>query len=133
MLGTLGSGIRFGGHDFSQPQLLPPPSPSGFLDLPGLYAVLVSDAGWRPRPFRPLYFGESDCVWGRATAAHEKYASWRAEAGMIAPLYRALCLLPGWTRSQRQTAESALIAEYNPRCNERLSVSLAALLSVRSR
>ena len=130
--GFSGMGIRFGGHDFSEPQLLPLASPRG-LESRGLYVILVHDVGWKPQPFRPLYFGESDAIWCRATAAHENYASWRAEAGLIAPLYRALRFLPGWTRFERQAAESALISEYNPPCNKRLSWSLAGLFGVRSR
>jgi hypothetical protein len=127
------TGIRFGAYQFSEPELLPEKACASFLDLQGLYVVLVADAGWRPRQFRPLYFGESDGIWMRATGNHENAESWRRQAGLFAPLYRALCPLPGWTRQQRQTAESALIAEFKTPCNERLSVSLAALLGVRSR
>lgn len=126
-------GIRFGAHHFSEPELLPQKGSASFLDPQGLYVVLAADAGWGPRPFRPLYFGESDGIWSRATGDHENAESWRRQAGLFAPLYRALCPLPGWTRRQRQAAESALIAEFKTPCNERLSVSLAALLGVRSR
>ena len=73
------SGIRFGGHLFSEPAPLPPSGAASLLDLPGLYVVLVRDPGWDPRPFRPLYFGESQGVWGRATAAHEKCGDWRRD------------------------------------------------------
>ena len=131
MLGAAGGGIRFGNNHFSALALLPWTSQPRIAELPGLYVVLAYDSNWTPRPFRPLYFGESHDPWGRANAEHEKYESWRAAAGVIAPLYRGLCLLPGSTRSQRQAAESALIAEYSPPCNERLSVSLGALLGVR--
>lgn len=120
--------VRFGRYNFSEPQLLPQTCTSRLLILPGVYVVLVYDIGWRPQPFRPLYFGESDDLWSRTTAAHEKSASWREHAGTSTPLYRAFCPLPGSTRSERQAAESALIAQYNPPCNERLSVSLAWLL-----
>lgn len=126
----VGTGITFGGYNFSEPQLLPVASSPRFADLPGLYVILVRDVGWSPRPFRPLYFGESAAVLSRATVAHEKYPSWRTEAGLFVPVYRALCSLPGWTRSERKVAESALISEYNPPCNDRLSTSLAGVLGV---
>ena len=61
--------IRFGERYFSYPEELPTrgvlPFPSGG---PGLYAVIAYDPGWRPLPFRPLYFGESEDIWSRATA-----------------------------------------------------------------
>ena len=120
--------IRFGPYIFSEPQLLPQARTFQSIVLPGVYVVLVFDAFWGPRPFRPLYFGESGDLWSRTTAAHEKSGSWRLHAGMFALLYRAFCPLPGSTQSQRQAAESALVAQYNPPCNERLSVSLASLL-----
>lgn len=126
--GIAGTGIRFGGYNFSEPQLLPVASSRGLLDWPGLYVILMRDGRWTPRPFQPLYFGESDSAWSRANADHENYPSWRARAGLIAPLYRAVCMMPGQTRSERQAAESILISTYNPPCNERLSVSLTSLL-----
>jgi hypothetical protein len=95
--------------------------------MPGLYVVLVRDSACSPRPFRPLYFGESQEVWTRASAAHEKCGDWRRAAGFLTPLYRSVCLLPGWTLSQRRAAESALIATYGTTCNERLSIDFGAL------
>lgn len=127
------TGIKFGGHLFSEPALLPKSGASQLLDLPGLYAVLVRDPAWGPRPFRPLYFGESQGVWTRVTAAHEKCVDWRRVAGPLAPLYRSVCLLPGWNSSERRMAESALVTAYTPPCNERLSVSLGTLLGLRAR
>jgi len=124
------SGIRFGDLVFSEPTLLPDTCLAGIFDQPGLYVVLVHDSNWQPRPFRPLYFGESDGVWQRATGAHENCDSWRARGGLFEPVYRALCPLPGWTRVQRQLAESALISAYQPPCNDRLSRSLGALTGV---
>ena len=127
---TTPTGIRFADLWFSEPVLLPDGCVSGMFDQPGLYVVLVRDQSWRPRPFRPLYFGESEGVWQRATSAHENCKSWRAQAGPFQPVYRALCPLPGWTRAQRQLAESALIATFQPPCNDRLSRSLAVLAGV---
>ena len=127
------TGIRFGAHTFSEPSLLPQAGAGHLLDFAGLYVVLVRDPAWGPRPFRPLYFGESQGVAARVTAAHEKWPDWRREAGILTPLYKAVCLLPGWSPAQRRRAESALIAEYIPPCNERLSASISALLRLGSR
>ena len=120
------NGIYFGGYGFSEPQVMPlsPMFGDCLADQGGLYTILVFDAKSTPRPYRPLYFGESDGICTRATGTHEKYLSWLEEVGTFSTLYRALCFLPMWTRSQRQQAESALIAEYNPPCNERLSAAL---------
>jgi hypothetical protein len=122
--------IRFGDWTFSFPE---PLMGNGFLALvglesPGLYVVLAYDAGWQPLPYRPLYFGESDKTWSRATPSHENYESWKREAGS-ATLYRAFHHMTGSTRAERQARESALIARYNPPCNQRLSFNLGGLLA----
>ena len=125
------TGINFGGYGFSEPEPLPAATIAyrPQQDSIGLYAIVVFEARCNPRPYRPIYFGESSGIVSRATSSHENYSSWAAEAGPFTALYRAFCSLPGWTRMQRQRAESALIAEYNPPCNERLSVSLSRLLA----
>jgi hypothetical protein len=81
-------------------------------------------------PYRPLYFGESDSIWGRATPSHEKHASWSREAGTTA-LYLAFHHMTGSTRAQRQAVESSLIARYSTPCNERLSFNLEGLFGGR--
>ena len=120
--------IRFGTYDFSNLQLLPHAYPYQPLDLPGVYVILVFDDQWRPKPYRPLYVGESEDLWNRTTIAHEKYVWWQVHAGTVTSLYRAFYPLLASTRSQRLAVESTLIAQYNPPCNERFSVSLASLL-----
>ncbi|HYR43806.1 MAG TPA: hypothetical protein VER98_12325, partial [Terriglobia bacterium] len=42
----------------------------------GLYAILVADNSWKPRFFRPLYFGESENLAERPTTSHEHYRDW---------------------------------------------------------
>jgi hypothetical protein len=117
--------IRFGDWVFLSPELLTGNTFLGLggLESPGLYVVLAYDAGWRPLPYRPLYFGESDKMWSRATTSHENYESWKCESGTTT-LYRAVHRVTGSTRIQRQARESALIAHYNPPCNQRLSFNL---------
>jgi hypothetical protein len=124
--------IKFNDYTFSEPTALP--ASSAFIETiagqPGVYAVLVFDPTCTPRPYRPVYFGESDNIHGRAAGTHENHSSWRAEAGTNAPLYRALCPLPGLTKTQRQQVESVLIAEYSTPCNRKLSFAFARLLGV---
>jgi hypothetical protein len=122
--------IGFGDRLFSFPEPLGDAGLLAGLESPGVYVVLAYDATWQPLPYRPLYFGESDRIWSRATASHENYASWKREAGTAA-LYRAFHHMTGSTRAQRQAVESSLIARYNTPCNERLSFSLEGLLGGR--
>jgi hypothetical protein len=125
--------IKFNDYTFSEPIVLP--ANSTFMDTvaaqPGLYVVLVYDPRCTPRPFRALYFGESDNINGRACGTHENHSSWCAEAGTSTPLYRALCPLPGLTKSQRQQVESLLIANYATPCNQKLSFDFDRLLGVK--
>ena len=119
------SSIRFGDWIFSAPEPVTSNALLGLggLESPGLYVVMAYDPGWRPLPYRPLYFGESERIWNRATASHENYVSWKREASTTT-LYRAFHYMTGSTRAQRQARESSLIAHYNPPCNQRLSFDL---------
>ena len=121
-------GIVFGGRRFSEPHPIPVTAVAGLPDQAGLYVVLAPDATWGPRPFRPIYFGESGEIWLRSTAGHEKWSAWVDRCG-VQGVYRSLHPMPGSTRRERQAAESALISAYNTPCNDRVSVSLAALLA----
>ena len=91
--------VCFGDSIFTPPEVM---TSAGLLGLwglegPGLYVVIAYDATWRPLPYRPLYFGESENVWRRATPAHENHASWQRIAGS-ATLYRAFHHIPRSTR-----------------------------------
>ena len=124
-------GIKFSDALFTEPESFPSPlaaSLSSFIQQEGLYAILTDDPGQRPRPFRLLYIGESENVRGRAAASHECCDSWRQAAGTLGRLYRAFHAMPGSTQRQRQLLESAIMAAYNPPCNQKLSFGLAALL-----
>ena len=117
--------IRFGDCIFSAPELVTSNTLIGIggIESPGLYVVMAYDPWWTPLPYRPLYFGESDKIWNRATPSHENYESWKRQAG-TATLYRAFHHMTESTRGQRQARESALIAHYNTPCNQRLSFDL---------
>jgi hypothetical protein len=117
-------GIKFGEWLFSEPEVLPAsPGLAGFLNHEGVYAILTDDASCRPRPFRVLYFGETENLWARATSEHENFPAWRREIGLYGKLYRAFHLMPASSQPRRQMVESALIEAYNPPCNKRLSFS----------
>jgi len=127
------NGIIFGGFSFSEPTFLPstPTAVDVFLGQSGLYVILVYDPSCTPRPFRVLYFGESENIQMRATGTHENFSHWRAQAGPIAQIYRALCPLFSSTKLERQQVESSLIAKYTPPCNERLSFDFVRLFGTK--
>jgi hypothetical protein len=83
----------------------------------GLYAVLVADGSATPRPFRALYFGESETIDKRASSSHEKYGDWCAAAGGEDKLYVAYCWMIGSTKDERTSVEAGLIERYHPVCN----------------
>ncbi|MEW5902122.1 MAG: hypothetical protein AB1715_11720, partial [Acidobacteriota bacterium] len=84
----------------------------------GLYAILVPDPGATPRPFRPIYFGESEDISDQSFInKHPKYPCWINEAGDVSKLYIAVYHMPFSTREQRLAVESSLISEYRPVCN----------------
>ena len=63
-------GIRFNNRIFREPvplSLALAPVSSG------IYAILVADASWRPRPFRVIYFGECHNFSQRVTGDHEHF------------------------------------------------------------
>ncbi len=127
------TGIKFGNHSFSEPEALPV-APSHFSKLaaqPGLYVILVFDERCSPRSYRAIYFGESDNIEARATGTHENHSSWCAEAGTGRQLYRAVSPMPGANKTQRQQAESLLIAEYGTPCNQKLSYDFGRLFGLR--
>ncbi len=127
------NGINFGGYSFSEPAILPP-TPTAvdiFLGQSGLYAILVYDPSYTPRPFRVLYFGESENIQTRATGTHENLSRWRTQAGPVTQIYRSLCPLSSATKLERQQVESALIANYTPPCNERLSFDFTRLFGAK--
>ena len=114
---------------FSEPALIGGLfSPNKLLGGPGVYAILTVDPDVKPRPFRVLYFGESEDIGSRATSTHESYSSWQREAGPNGKLYRALYWMLESTQKQRQVVESTLIEAYTPPCNQRLSFDFSKLV-----
>ena len=107
------TGINFGGLSFSEPTLLNkcfPPAQAG------LYAILILDVRFGPRPYRSIYFGQAEDLSERVNASHEKYPCWRGKAG-AAGLYASFCPLYSSTKLARQVLEANLIKQYQPACN----------------
>lgn len=116
--------IRFGHHEFNGPFTFPP---MFLLPAPGIYAVLVQDPGWTPRPFRPLYIGQSIDLHGRLSVQHEKYPDWMREARGLA-LHYAYFTTTLWTDKQRKDVEAELIAWYDPPCNKQYRAFAPSIL-----
>jgi hypothetical protein len=84
---------------------------------PGVYAILVIDGTWRPRPYRPIYFGKAGNLASRLVPSHEKYDEWCRVAGGAGKLYIAYHLVPD-TDWERAAVEEDLIKHYAPQCND---------------
>jgi hypothetical protein len=102
--------INWGGYRFTRPipfHSLPPPPMSG------VYAVSTDGPSWKPFPYEPLYFGETDNLYRRCGRSHELYNEWVRRAGS-----RSLFLSVLFAGEQdRLRIERELITKYNPPCN----------------
>ncbi len=106
-----GSLVRFSEPMHFRSMIPPPPSP-------GVYVVLVRDAIWGPRPFKPIYFGKAASFSARVTTSHENYSDWCRAALGAGNLYVSLCWMSSSTDSQRSLLETSLINRYQPECNK---------------
>lgn len=108
--------IKYGSYVFDEPVLFALWSPP---NRTGLYAILIPDKSFRPKPFRVIYFGESGNLSERGFfKSHNKYSCWIREAGSEENLYIAIYLMPDSTPSQRKFIEKLLITQYKPVCNQ---------------
>ena len=105
------SGIRFNDCFFGEPipvtNWTPPRCAS-------LYAILVADANWAPRPFQPVYFGELGNNTPLVTVQRE--VTTLAPAPRPEALFVAVLPLPFSTTGQRWILRNELIWAYNPPC-----------------
>ena len=114
------SGIFFGRDNggqvqFSEPHrfpysLTPPP-------FEALYAILVADNGCRPRPYRPIYFGQTGNMSNRPTLSHEHFDDWCRVANGRENLFVSYAWMIGSSEAERTNIEEGLIKRYNPVCN----------------
>lgn len=117
-------GIYFRDRRFSEPL---PFHSAITIPTQGIYAILVRDESFTPRPFQVLYFGESDRIARRVTAQHESYGAWVGQA-RGAELYVAFYNTAGTPSRQRKELEKLLTQDYNPPCNERKADSSCSML-----
>lgn len=111
-------GIRFKDTNFSEPA----PFGQSWLPMwPGIYAIAVPDIGWKPRPYRVIYFGKAEVLSSRVISSHENHGKWCAAAGGANRLYVAYHLMMGTNDGQRTALEKSLIEHYAPQCNDRLN------------
>ncbi len=103
------AGIRFNDCFFSEPMRLSDWTPPR---CAGLFAILVADRNWAPKPFEALYFGEfgNNAPPGAAIADC---------AGLIAEAWNSMLLvsvlpLPFSTTAQRLALRSELAGAYHP-------------------
>jgi hypothetical protein len=104
------SGIRFNDCFFGEPVPFANWRPPGCASL---YAILVTDPNWAPRPFQPLYFGEfgNNSSVGAVQREVSKLIPARQET-----LFIAVLPLPFSTTGQRWILRNELIWAYNPPC-----------------
>jgi hypothetical protein len=105
------SGIRFNDCFFGEPVPFANWTPPGCASL---YAILVTDPNWAPRPFQPLYFGE----FGNNTSltAAQREITNLVPAPRRETLFIAVLPLPFSTTGQRWLVRNELIWAYNPPC-----------------
>ncbi len=116
-------GLGFQHWRFSEPTAF---NTASLPACPGIYAVLVIDGAWGPRPYRPLYFGKAENLATRVSSSHENYREWRRASNGFGALYVAYHRLPGINARQRSIIEESLIRHYSPECNRTFN-SLAGL------
>jgi hypothetical protein len=93
----------------------------GLAPDPGIYAIVVGDNSASPRPFRVLYFGESENITERVTTAHEHYEDWCQAGGGAHNLRVAYNFMFASSKAERISTESGLIGYYRPVCNRQFN------------
>ena len=100
-------GIRFNDYHFTEPTRLTD------LTVPkyaGLFAVLVKDTNWAPKPYQPLYFGE----FGNNTPEVLLPRNYGFRGEHDAELFVSLLPMPFTTIAQRWALRNELLRAYNP-------------------
>jgi hypothetical protein len=105
------SGMRFNDCVFSEPIRLAEWTPPR---CAGLYAILIVDSNWAPKPFQPLYFGE----FGNNAP---RQAILGQDSGILSrfpgkDLWVVAFPMPFSTLHQRWALRNELVWAYNPIC-----------------
>lgn len=89
----------------------------------GIYAVLIPDQTYGPKPYRCIYFRESSNMSDRGfISGHHKYYCWLYQAAYNSNnIYISTYLMPYSTSQQRKLVELDLINRYKPICNEQVT------------
>lgn len=107
--------IYFANYQFSDPECLLNWTTS---EKSGIYAILVQDPTSRSKPYKVIYFGESEDMSERGFfKSHYRYDRWIREAGKETEIYISVFPMPGSTPQLRQGIEAFLIKYYRPSCN----------------
>jgi hypothetical protein len=120
----------YGGYSFTYPAPLLASKPP---QLSVIYAIQVLNLAWKPLPYEPIYFGQSDDLERESLVFHPAFERWRAhevvrDGGL---LYVSYLWLP--RDAQRESIERELIARYRPPCNFASSVSTQRAYDMSSR
>jgi hypothetical protein len=105
---TIRLGLRFNDCVFSEPTSLSHWTPP---NCPCLYALLVGDLNWAPRPYQALCFGEFGNNGGERLL--EKARDFAARL-IGRELFVSVLPMPFSTTAQRWTLRNELIWAYNP-------------------
>jgi hypothetical protein len=102
-----GQGIRFNDYFFTEPERL-----TGWVPprCAGIFAILVKDPNWAPKPFQPIWFGEFGNNAQHLFAMEQPLA--HAELFFVSVLPMLFS-----TTEQRLTVRERLVWAYNPVLN----------------
>jgi len=105
----------YDGWSFSYPQPLLASKPP---ELPVVYAVQVMNLTWKPLPYEPIFFGESENLARTGLVFHPAFGRWSAHPAIVdgERLYFSYLWLPRGAEF-REHVERSLIARYRPICN----------------
>jgi len=95
----------------------PGPCPENLSNVPGIYAVVVTDENCSPSPLRVLYFGQTDDL-ASAVTRNRRYKEWLRRARNRPLLVSVHALPPTSSEKERRDLELAFIATYQPICNQ---------------
>lgn len=109
----------FGTLEFTEPEPLLTSRPPAKRVL---YAFLVEDLRWTPRPFRPPYFGQTrESAQRGFPFQHHAVRKWLARGESIRSLWIAWRAMPYSFEHEREAIEDQLIEQYKPELNDRLN------------
>jgi hypothetical protein len=107
--------LTYAGCNFTEPAGLWNWKP---VPVTGIYAIVVPDAGVRPRPYRPIYFGQTiDFALKGFPGSHALFKQWVKAGKRKDSLYISIHVMPGADENQRRLVEKDMIAKFHPACN----------------